>query len=156
MTKASSTAIPNPVNWSGSRSKLNGWWMIASVSGCMSVSLGREARQGKGGVGVEVETRKLAALEAEQARTADHRRIVGREPGRRGEDGGTGHRCPLPGRRHERAVARNTAAEHDAPPPMRARGAKRLLAQRLDERILERSREIGAIAVVERAAIGRQ
>ena len=104
----------------------------------------------KRGERIEVERRALAALEVEQPRARDHRRVVGREPRRRREHlGAAAASIALAHRRDERAVARHAAAEHDARPSV-------LLARRgRSSRRASRRARPGRRARCARSVVGR-
>ena len=95
----------------------------------------------------EIERAPLAPLEAEESGARDHRRVVGREPRRRRED-------LAPASPSRSRIAATSVRLHATPPPStirgrprNSRGARRLLDERLDERILKRARDAGTIAL---------
>src|SRR5262249_24972502 len=89
----------------------------------------------------------LAALEMEQTGTRDHRGIVGREARRRRIHSYPALLESCAHRGDQRSVARDAAAEHDAVAPELASRAQGLLDERVDERILKRARDGGALRV---------
>ena len=76
-----------------------------------------------------------------QAGASDHRRVVGREPGRRREHLDPPRLESFPHRRDECRVTRDSPAEDDARTTELPRGASGLLDERIDDRILERARD---------------
>src|SRR5438128_5565614 len=84
----------------------------------------------------------LATLEVKEARSRNHRGIIGRQSRTWRKHRCAKFSCRFGHRRGEGTIARDTSAEHDALATMLPCCARRLLDQRSHERVVEGTRDV--------------
>src|SRR5688500_7679517 len=94
---------------------------------------------------VQIKRSALAAIVVMKSRTRDHGGVVRGEARRRSEDLSADFLEPPVHRLHQRRVARDTPAKDDSLPAELACGAKGLLHQCVDQRVLKSARDVLAI-----------
>src|SRR5436190_4514101 len=115
---------------------------------CIGRNLGgNQSRDRAAGVGVEIETGSLAALEPEERSACNHCRVVGRQSRTRRKNRSTLWLESGSHRRRQSFVAGNSTAEYDALAGESGGGTRSLLDQRVDHGILEAARDVGFVGV---------
>src|SRR5258705_13460082 len=114
---------------------MGGGRSVAAAASCA-----HEAGKWERSEGVEVERRTLAPLEVKKGGTRDHRRVVRRETRSRRVHLGAEWPHARLHRVGEGAIAGHTTAEHHARAAELLDGARRLLHERVDQRVVKAAR----------------
>src|SRR5688572_3397700 len=104
------------------------------------------SRDGQRRIRVERQGISYTPLEVEEPGPRDHRRVVGGEARRRGEDRRSRRLHSITHCRGKGTIAGDAATKNDALPVERLDGARRLLDERSDERVLKSPRDGPTVA----------